>query len=55
MAIPPSTGKGTLEVIVPADPSLVGQTVYVQALIVNNAKPYGDSHLTGYTADLIIK
>ena len=55
VTIPPSTGKGTLEVTVPADPSLVGQTVYVQALIVNNAQPYGDSHLTNYTADVIIK
>ena len=55
VAIPPSTGKGTLEVTVPADASLVGQTVYVQALIVNNARPFGDSHLTGYTADVIIK
>ncbi len=45
----------TQDAKVPSDSSLVGQTVYVQALIVNNAKPFGDSRLTGYTADLIIK
>jgi hypothetical protein len=55
VAIPPSTGRGTLEVAVPADTSLVGQTVYVQALIVNNAQPWADSRLTSYTRDLIVE
>ena len=39
----------------PADTSLIGQTVYLQALIVNDAQPVGNAHLTNYTADLIIK
>ena len=61
VAIPPWTGKGTLEFTVPADPSLVGQTVYTQALIINLTQPWSagplppDTHLTSYTADVILK
>ena len=55
VAIPASTGVGTLDLIVPAIASLIGQTIYVQALIVNNAQPWLDAHLTNYTADMIIK
>ena len=54
VVIPPTTGVGNLALNIPPDPALVGQTVYVQALIVNQTDP-SDVHLTGYTADLIGK
>ncbi len=55
VTIPVSTGKGSLEVTVPSDLSLVGQTVYVQALVFSDADLLGDAYFTNYTADVIIK
>ena len=59
VAIPPWSGKGTLRFTVPDDPSLVGQTLYTQALIIelpwSGGSPPTGSHLTGYTKDVIIK
>ena len=44
----------TQELLIPAQPSLVGTVLYLQALIVNNASPTADSHFTGYTANAIL-
>ena len=46
---------GSLDVTVPTDLSLVGQTAYVQALIYSDADPLGSAYFTNYTADVIIK
>ena len=51
---------GRLHIDVPVAPSLVGQIVYTQALIINLTQPWSgplppDSHLTSYTADVILK
>ena len=43
-----------LQFTVPPIPSLVGNTVYVQAVIVNDTLPW-DAHFTNYTADVILK
>ena len=53
-SVNPATGKGAVVIRVPDDPSLQGLTVYVQGLVVDLAN-VSDTHLTNYTADVIMK
>ena len=48
--IPQPTGMSSVSVLVPNDPSLVGVSVFAQALLVPFAGPW---HLTNVTADKI--
>ncbi len=52
IAIPQSTGMGTLSLPIPGIPSLVGVALYSQALVVNQANP-ADARFTGYVVDVI--
>ncbi len=54
VSISQSTAMASLQFTVPPSPSLVGHTLYVQGVIVNDTVPW-DVHFTNYTADVIIK
>jgi hypothetical protein len=50
VTIPPQSGKGTLLLPIPNDPSLVGGSLFFQAIIVSSPDPL-DVRLTNVAAD----
>ena len=54
VSIPQATTRAVQQLSIPANPSLVGVVLYLQGLVVNNARAI-DVHFTGYTVDAIVK